>query len=82
MIVVRPTITERRHMNTIIELLNLEDSDIYISEIKIDGTRKFITLETILLSTFAPNAILECTPEESNNEELTIQSFRIPMNVF
>lgn len=33
-------------MNTIIELLNLEDSDIYISEIKIDGTRKFITLET------------------------------------
>ncbi len=69
-------------MNTIIELLNLEDSDIYISEIKIDGTRKFITLETILLSTFAPNAILECTPEESNNEELTIQSFRIPMNVF
>ncbi len=72
-------------MNTIIELLNLEDSDIHISEIKIDGTRKFITLENLsFLSTFAPNAIFRKsgTPEESNNEELTIQSFRIPMNVF
>lgn len=33
-------------MNTITELLNLEDSDVYISDIKIEGTQKIITLET------------------------------------
>lgn len=33
-------------MNTITELLNLEDSDIYISDIKIEGTKKIITVET------------------------------------
>ena len=27
-------------MNTITELLNLEDSDIYISDIKIEGAKK------------------------------------------
>lgn len=32
-------------MNTIIKLLNLEDSDIYIFDIKIEGTKKIITLE-------------------------------------
>lgn len=32
-------------MNTITELLDLEDSDIYISDIKIEGTQKIITLE-------------------------------------
>lgn len=33
-------------MNTITELLNLEDSDIYISDIQIDGMKKIITVET------------------------------------
>ena len=33
-------------MNTITELLNLEDSDIYISDIKIEGAKKIITVET------------------------------------
>lgn len=46
MIIVRPITTERRYMNTITELLNLEDSDIYISDIKIEGTKKIITVET------------------------------------
>lgn len=33
-------------MNTITELLNLEDSDIIISDITIQGTTKILTLET------------------------------------
>lgn len=33
-------------MNTITELLNLEDSDIYISDIRINETKKIITVET------------------------------------
>ena len=33
-------------MNTITDLLDLEDSDIYISETRIEGTRKYLTLET------------------------------------
>lgn len=41
-------------MNTITELLNLEDSDIYISDIIIDGTRKILTLETHASIHFCP----------------------------
>lgn len=33
-------------MNTITELLNLEDSDILISDISVQGTTKALTLET------------------------------------
>ena len=33
-------------MNTITELLDLEDADISISDISIDGTKKYVTLET------------------------------------
>ena len=33
-------------MNTITELLNLEDSDLRISDISIQGTTKTLTLET------------------------------------
>lgn len=41
-------------MNTITKLLNLEDSDIYISDIKIEGTSKIITLETHPTIHFCP----------------------------
>ena len=34
------------YMNTITELLNLEDSDILISDISVQGTTKALTLET------------------------------------
>lgn len=54
MIIVRPITYERRYMNTITELLNLEDSDIYISDIKIEGTQKIITLETHPTIHFCP----------------------------
>lgn len=42
-------------MNSITELLDLEDSDIIISDIRVEGTRKFITLETKLSVHFCPS---------------------------
>ena len=42
-------------MNSITELLDLEDSDIFISDIQIEDTRKLITLETHLTSHFCPS---------------------------
>ena len=41
-------------MNTITELLNLEDSDIYISDIQISGNQKILTLETHPTIHFCP----------------------------
>ena len=41
-------------MNTITELPNLEDSDIFISDIIIQGTTKFLTLETKLCTHHCP----------------------------
>lgn len=42
-------------MNSITELLNLEDSDIFISNIGIQGTTKTLTLETKLYSHYCPS---------------------------
>lgn len=42
-------------MNSIIELLNLEDSDIIISDITIQGTTKTLTLETKPYAHFCPS---------------------------
>ena len=42
-------------MNSITELLNLEDSDIFISDIAIQGTQKTLTLETTLYSHYCPS---------------------------
>ena len=42
-------------MNSITELLNLEDSDIYISNICIEGTTKTLTLETKLYAHYCPS---------------------------
>ena len=42
-------------MNSITELLNLEDSDIFISDINIQGTTKTLTLETKLYSHYCPS---------------------------
>ena len=41
-------------MNTITELLNLEDSDIYVSNIQIIDTKKIITVETPVSIHFSP----------------------------
>ena len=42
-------------MNRITELLDLEDSDIFISDISIQGTAKFLTLETKLYAHHCPS---------------------------
>lgn len=42
-------------MNRITELLDLEDSDIFISDISIQGTTKFLTLETKLYAHHCPS---------------------------
>ena len=42
-------------MNSITELLNLEDTDIFISDISIQGTTKTLTLETKLYSHYCPS---------------------------
>ena len=42
-------------MNSITELLNLEDSDIFISDISIQSTTKTLTLETKLYSHYCPS---------------------------
>ena len=41
-------------MNSITELLNLEDADIFISNISINGTKKILTLETKPVRHFCP----------------------------
>ena len=41
-------------MNSITDLLDLEDSDIIISDIQVDGTEKIITLETPVEAHFCP----------------------------
>ena len=46
---------KRIHMNRITELLDLEDSDIFISDISIQGTTKFLTLETKLYAHHCPS---------------------------
>ncbi len=42
-------------MNSITELLDLEDSDIFISDIQVNGTRKQITLETHPTPQYCPS---------------------------
>lgn len=43
-------------MNSIIKLLNLEDTDIIISDIKVEGTKKLITLETKAIPHYCPSS--------------------------
>lgn len=42
-------------MNTITDLLDLEDSDVFVSGIEVDGTQKRITLETHPVPHFCPS---------------------------
>ena len=42
-------------MNTITDLLDLEDSDLFISDVQVEGTQKRITLETHLIPHFCPS---------------------------
>ena len=49
-------------MNSITELLDLEDADIFISNISISGTQKFSRLKLNLKHISAPFADLRCIP--------------------
>ena len=42
-------------MNTITDLLDLEDSELFISDVLVEGTRKLITLETHPVPHFCPS---------------------------
>ena len=42
-------------MNSITELLDLEDADIFISDISISGTQKILTIETHQSTVFLHN---------------------------
>jgi transposase len=42
-------------MNTITDLLDLEDSDLFVSDVLVEGTRKLITLETHPVPHFCPS---------------------------
>ena len=42
-------------MNSITDILDLEDSDIHVSNIQVEGTQKLITLEYKLTSHFCPS---------------------------
>jgi len=42
-------------MNSITELLDLEDSEIFVSDIRLEGTRKLVTLETRISLHFCPS---------------------------
>jgi hypothetical protein len=41
-------------MDIITELLNLEDADITVSDIRIEGTKKILTLDTALYAHYCP----------------------------
>ena len=41
-------------MNSIIKLLDLEDTEIFVSDIKVEGTQKLVTLETKVFPHYCP----------------------------
>ena len=68
-------------MNSITELLNLEDSDIYISNISIEGTTKTLTLETKLYSHYCPSCGYRMYSRGVKSEPSNIPYFRTTMSL-
>ena len=66
-------------MNSITELLNLEDADIFISDISINGTKKILTLETKPVRHSA-SVVLTCIHVASKFGQSIIQCFRTATN--
>ena len=60
-------------MNTITELLNLEDSDILVSDISIQGTTKTLTLTALLPHLWIQNAFQRCQTTDYQTSCLTGQ---------
>ena len=69
-------------MNSITDLLDLEDANISISSIDIEGQTKTIYLETAPEAHFCPCCGFKCIPEEPRIEKSIIQFFRITTNLF
>jgi|GEM_PF-5184786 len=67
-------------MNSITELLNLEDADIFISDISINGTKKILTLETKPVRHSACSVVLRCIHVASKFGQSIIQCFRTATN--
>ena len=60
-------------MNSITELLDLEDADISITDISIEGRKKFLSLETKLEAHFCP-----CCRFKKHSAVLSGEKSRIP----
>ena len=68
-------------MSIITDLLDLEDSDIFISSSQTEGTTKPLTLETHPVAHyFALAVVLKCIPKELRNEQFLIQSYKMDMH--
>ncbi len=61
-------------MNSITDLLNLEDSDIFVSDIRIEGTKKFLTLEAHLTPHYCP-----CCTYRMHSKGITTRTISHPI---
>ena len=68
-------------MNSITELLDLEDADIFISDISISGTQKILTIETRPETHFCPICGFKMHSRGLKPELLIILFYRIPMSL-
>ena len=69
-------------MNSITDLLDLEDANISISSIDIEGQTKQSILKQLRKRTSVLVVVSECIPEEPRIEKSIIQYFRITTNLF
>lgn len=69
-------------MNSMTDLLDLEDANISISSIDIEGQTKQSILKQLRKRTSVLVVVSECIPEEPRIEKSIIQYFRITINLF
>ena len=74
-------------MNSITDLFDLEDADITVTAIQIQGQTKTLFLESAPLESapvthFCPSCGYKCTLAVLNKEKSTIPFFRIITNLF
>lgn len=66
-------------MNSIIKLLDLEDTEIFVSDIKVEGTQKLLLLKQKFPHTIVPAVDSECIPEGLRQGKYLILFFRMDM---
>ncbi len=69
-------------MNSITDLFDLEDADITVTAIQIQGQTKTLFLESAPVTHFCPSCGYKCTLAVLNKEKSTIPFFRIITNLF